>query len=327
MRKALVTGADGFIGSHLVNYLLEHGWQVRAFVLYNSFQSNGWLDSFPKEERKKIEIFQGDIRDRSRVIEAMTGVDVVFNLAALIAIPYSYVASQSYVDVNVTGTLNVLEAAKMLGTSRVILLSTSEVYGTAQYIPIDEKHPIQAQSPYSATKIAGESLGMAYLQSFDVPVTVVRPFNTFGPRQSIRAVIPTIIIQLLRGKEKLLLGDSRPTRDFLFVKDHVSALERISQHPATIGKTLNIATGSEISIGELAQTLIDKINPLTEIVMDPKRFRPNNSEVKRLLGDAKLLRELTDWEPTFGLEKGLNECINWYKKEENLKLFPEDYSL
>ena len=284
---ALVTGAEGFNGSHLVKHLVQQGWQVRAFVLYNSFQSLGWLDSLPTKILPNIEVFFGDVRDAFRVQEATEGVDVVFHLAALIAIPYSYHAVQSYVGVNINGTLNLLEALKKQKQTRLLCISTSEVYGTATYVPIDEAHPLQPQSPYSASKIGAESLALSYFHSFDLDVTVLRPFNTYGPHQSIRAVIPSIILQLLRNEPELQLGDPTPTRDFLFVNDHVAALEKVALQPASKGQVLNIATNQEISIGDLAELLIKKIRTLTKLVLDNKRLRPEGSEVKRLCGDAR----------------------------------------
>ncbi|MBU3106210.1 SDR family NAD(P)-dependent oxidoreductase, partial [Clostridium gasigenes] len=253
MKKVLVTGADGFIGSHLVEALLEQGYEVKAFVYYNSFNSWGWLDTLPKEKLKQIEVFSGDIRDPNGVKEAMKGIDIVFHLAALIAIPFSYHSPDSYVDTNIKGTLNVLQAARDLGTERILVTSTSEVYGTAQYVPIDELHPYQGQSPYSATKIGADRLAESFYRSFNMPITIVRPFNTFGPRQSARAVIPTIITQLLSGETEIKLGSLTPTRDFNFVKDTVQGFIEIAKCDNTIGEEINIATQDEISIGRLAE--------------------------------------------------------------------------
>jgi dTDP-glucose 4,6-dehydratase len=317
-KKVLVTGADGFIGSHLVEFLAGKGYDVRAFVLYNSFNSNGWLDTFPKELFDKIELFAGDIRDPNGVRLAMEGIDTVYHLAALIAIPYSYHSPDSYVDVNIKGTLNVLQAAKLLDTKRVIITSTSEVYGTAQYVPIDEKHPFQGQSPYSATKIGADRLAESFYRSFGMPVTIVRPFNTYGPRQSARAVIPTIITQLLGGSTEIKLGDVSPTRDLLFVKDTVRGFEAIARSEKTIGEEINIASATEISVGALAQKLIDTINPEATIIKDDERVRPEKSEVQRLFGSNEKIRSLTGWMPEYDLDKGLKETISWFSEKENL---------
>lgn len=313
MKKVLVTGADGFIGSHLVEELLNEGHNVRAFVYYNSFNSWGWLDTLPKEKLDKIEIFSGDIRDPNGVREAMKGVDEVYHLAALIAIPFSYHSPDSYVDTNIKGTLNVLQAARDLNTKRVLITSTSEVYGTAKYVPIDEEHPYQGQSPYSATKIGADRIAESFYRSFDMPITIVRPFNTYGPRQSARAVIPTIITQLLSGAKEIKLGSLSPTRDFNYVKDTVRGFIEIAKSDKTIGQEINIATQQEISIGELAEELIKQINPNAKIVCDEIRLRPENSEVNRLLGSNKKIKELTNWEPKYSLEEGLRETIKFLK--------------
>lgn len=321
MKKALVTGADGFIGSHLVEHLIDCGYSVRAFVLYNSFNSFGWLDSFPEKVLSNIEVFSGDIRDPNGVRLAMEGVDVVFHLAALIAIPYSYQSPDNYVDVNIKGTLNILQAAKLLKTQRLIVTSTSEVYGTAQYVPIDEKHPFQGQSPYSATKIGADRIAESFYRSFEMPITIVRPFNTFGPRQSARAVIPTIITQLLNKEPYLKLGDVTPTRDMLYVKDTVAGFELISRNDNTIGEEINIATQSEISIGDLAQKLINRIHPGSKIVSEEQRIRPEKSEVKRLFGSNQKLKQLTGWEQKYSLDQGLEETIGWFSIPENLRRY------
>jgi NAD dependent epimerase/dehydratase len=313
LKKVLVTGADGFIGSHLVEALLEEGHNVRAFVYYNSFNSWGWLDTLEKEKLSKIDVFTGDIRDPNGVKEAMKGIDEVYHLAALIAIPFSYHSPDSYVDTNIKGTLNVLQAARDLGTKRILVTSTSEVYGTAQYVPIDEKHPFQGQSPYSATKIGADRIAESFYRSFNMPITIVRPFNTYGPRQSARAVIPTIISQLLAGKEEIKLGTLTPTRDFNYVKDTVRGFIEIAKSDETIGKEINIATQKEISIGELAQELIDQINPKAKIVCDEQRMRPEKSEVNRLLGSNEKIKKLTNWEPRYSLKEGLAETIEWVK--------------
>ena len=311
MKKILVTGADGFIGSHLTESLLEKGYEVKAFTLYNSFNTWGWLDSLPKGKLGQIEIYCGDVRDPNGVREAMRGVDIVFHLAALIAIPFSYHSPDSYVDTNIKGTLNVLQAARELATERVLVTSTSEVYGTAQYVPIDEKHPFQGQSPYSATKIGADRLAESFYRSFRLPVSIVRPFNTYGPRQSARAVIPTVITQLLAGREEIKLGALTPTRDFNYVKDTTAGFIAIAESDQTIGEEINIATQKEISIGELAGEIINQINPKARIVCDEERIRPEKSEVNRLLGSNEKIKKLTDWKPQYTFEQGIAETIEW----------------
>ena len=318
MNKILVTGADGFIGSHLTEELVKQGYEVRAFVFYNSFNSWGWIDSFPEEIKNKIEIFAGDIRDPNGVRIAMESCDTVFHLAALIGIPFSYHSPDSYVDTNIKGTLNVLQAARLLKTERILVTSTSEVYGTAQYVPIDEKHPFQGQSPYSATKIGADRIAESFFRSFELPVTIVRPFNTYGPRQSARAVIPAIISQLLNGIEEIILGDLTPIRDFVFVKDTVNGFIEIAKSQKTIGEEINIATQSEISIGDLAQTIINIINPQAKIICDKHRIRPEKSEVKRLCGSNEKLKKLTNWQQMYSLKDGLKETIDWFNNKENL---------
>lgn len=312
--KLLVTGADGFIGSHLVEELVKKGYEVRAFVYYNSFNDWGWIDALPNEVMEHIEVFQGDIRDYHAVKKAMEHVEAVFHLAALIAIPFSYCAPDAYVDTNVKGALNVLQAAKETGVGRVLVTSTSEVYGTAQYVPIDEKNPLQAQSPYSATKIAADRLAESFYRSFQLPVTIVRPFNTYGPRQSARAVIPTIITQLLAGKKEIKLGALTPTRDFNYVKDTVNGFISVYESGETIGEEINIATQKEISIGELAQELIRQMNPNAKIVCEEQRLRPEKSEVNRLLGKNAKITELTGWRPRYSLEEGLKHTIAFFEK-------------
>ncbi len=319
--KVLITGADGFIGSHLTEYLVAQGYKVRAFVFYNSFNSFGWLDSLPTSILQEIEVFSGDIRDPNGVRLAMREIDIVFHLAALIAIPYSYHSPDSYVDTNIKGTLNVLQAARQLNTKKVLITSTSEVYGTAQYIPIDEKHPLQGQSPYSATKIAADKLAESFYRSFNLPVCIVRPFNTYGPRQSARAVIPTIITQLLSGEAKIKLGDTSPTRDLLFVKDTIRGFEAIAQSEKTIGEEINLSTQTEIAIGDLTHLLIQMINPKASIIQEQERFRPPKSEVQRLLGANTKVKALTNWQPSYTLEQGLEETIDWFKEEDNLKKY------
>lgn len=320
--KILVTGADGFIGSHLIEELVIYGYQVRAFVHYNSFNSWGWLETLPQNIMRNVEIVQGDIRDSNGVEQAMKNVDAVFHLAALIAIPFSYHSPDTYVDTNIKGTLNVLQAARKLETKRVLVTSTSEVYGTAQYIPIDEKHPFCAQSPYSATKIAADRLAESFYRSFGLPVTIVRPFNTYGPRQSARAVIPTIIIQILSGKKKIKLGALTPTRDFNYVKDTVNGFISIYESDKTVGEEINIATQKEISIGQLAQELIEQINPEVEIICDEERLRPEKSEVNRLLGCNEKIMRLTSWNPRYTLEEGLRDTIEFLR--ENLSRYKSD---
>lgn len=322
MKKVLVTGADGFIGSHLTESLLEKGYEVKAFAFYNSFNTWGWLDSFPKDKQKEIEVFTGDIRDPNGVREAMKGVDAVFHLAALIAIPFSYHSPDSYVDTNIKGTLNVLQAARDLGMGRVLVTSTSEVYGTAQYVPIDEKHPYQGQSPYSATKIGADRLAESFYRSFQMPISIVRPFNTFGPRQSARAVIPTIISQLLAGKEEIQLGSLTPTRDFNYVKDTAAGFIAIAESDKTIGEEINIATQQEISIGDLAKEIISQINPKAKIACDEQRLRPEKSEVNRLLGSNQKIKELTDWKQQYTFAQGIAETIAWMR--ENLNAYKTD---
>lgn len=313
MSKILVTGSEGFIGSHLVEELVKQGYEVKAFVLYNSFNTWGWLDTLPQETMEHVEVFTGDVRDPNGVHEAMKGCSAVFHLAALIAIPFSYHSPDAYVDTNIKGTLNILQGARKLDLDRVLVTSTSEVYGTAQYVPIDEKHPYQGQSPYSATKIGADRLAESFYRSFDLPVTIVRPFNTYGPRQSARAVIPTIITQLLAGKTEIKLGALSPTRDFNYVKDTANGFIKMYESDKTIGEEINIATQQEISIGELAEELIRQINPAAQIICDEERLRPSKSEVNRLLGSNKKILRLTDWQPQYTFEQGLAETIAFLK--------------
>ncbi len=323
-KKILVTGADGFIGSHLTEMLVDRGFDVKAFCYYNSFNSWGWLDTLPKEKLKKIEIFTGDVRDPNGVRTAIKGCDVVFHLAALIAIPYSYHSPDSYVDTNIKGTLNVLQACRDLGVEKLLVTSTSEVYGTAQYVPIDEKHPKQGQSPYSASKIGADFMADSFYRSFDLPVTIVRPFNTYGPRQSARAVLPTIITQLLGGKTEIKLGALHPTRDLLFVKDTAAGFIAIAESDKTIGEEINIASNSEISVGEVAKSIIELINPKATIVNESERMRPDKSEVFRLFGSNKKIVELTNWKPQYNLQQGLATTIDWFKVKENLAGYKTD---
>ncbi|WP_085992723.1 NAD-dependent 4,6-dehydratase LegB [Oceanobacillus senegalensis] len=322
MSNVLITGADGFIGSHLTEELVREGHNVKAFVFYNSFNSWGWLDTLPADIKSEIDVFTGDIRDPNGVRKAMNDVDEVYHLAALIAIPFSYHSPDSYVDTNIKGTLNILQASRNLNTNRVLITSTSEVYGTAQYVPIDESHPYQGQSPYSATKIGADRIAESFYKSFNVPLTIVRPFNTYGPRQSARAVIPTIITQLLAGKKELKLGSLTPTRDFNYVKDTVRGFIEIAKENKTIGEEINIATQQEISIGKLAKELIKQINPNATIITEEERIRPKNSEVNRLLGSNEKIRKLTGWKPKYTLEMGLKETIEWL--ENNLDQYKTD---
>ncbi|OGV39408.1 MAG: NAD-dependent dehydratase [Lentisphaerae bacterium GWF2_45_14] len=323
-KKVMVTGADGFIGSHLTEMLLKKAASVRAFCCYNSFNSWGWLDSLPKGELANIDVVTGDIRDPNGVRKSMEGIDLVFHLAALIAIPFSYHSPDSYIDTNVKGTLNVLQAARGLGTEKLLVTSTSEVYGTAQYVPIDEKHPLQGQSPYSASKIGADKIAESFYRSFDLPVTIVRPFNTYGPRQSARAVIPTVIIQLLNGKNQIELGDTSPTRDLNYCRDTAAAFIAIAESDKTAGEEINIATQQEISVGDIAQEIIDQIKPDARIVTDPLRVRPDKSEVRRLLGSNEKIRSLTSWRPSYSLKEGLRETIEWFRKPENLHRYKSD---
>ncbi len=324
MERVLVTGADGFIGSHLVESLIESGYKVKAFVYYNSFNSWGWIDSFKEELKKEIEIFSGDIRDPNGVHESMKNVDAVFHLAALIGIPFSYHSPDSYVDTNIKGTLNVLQAARSLKTKRVLVTSTSEVYGTAQFVPITESHPYQGQSPYSATKIGADRIAESYFRSFELPVTIVRPFNTFGPRQSARAVIPSIITQLLSGKKKMKLGDLTPTRDLVYVKDTVNGFIEIFKSDKTIGEEINIATQSEITIGNLVKLILKIMNKECEIETEEIRIRPEKSEVKRLFGSNEKIKKLTNWKQKFDFETGLRNTIEWFSDPGNLAKYKSD---
>jgi NAD dependent epimerase/dehydratase len=324
--KCLVTGADGFIGSHLTELLLEKGYEVRALSFYNSFNYWGWLEDVPANPN--LEVVTGDIRDPHFVKNIMQGVDVVFHLAALIAIPYSYHAPDSYVDTNIKGTLNVCQAAKELGRIRVLNTSTSEVYGTAQYVPIDEKHPKQPQSPYSATKIGADAIAMSFYNAFNLPITTVRPFNTYGPRQSARAIIPTIITQIAAGMKQLSLGDLQPTRDLNYVKDTCRGFLAIAECDETIGKEINISTNSEISMAEILNLIKKILRSDVKFITDNDRIRPQNSEVFRLWGDNTLITSLTDWRPIYNIEQGLRETCDWLIKPENLaKYKPDIYNI
>lgn len=321
-KKVLVTGADGFIGSHLAEALVLKGYDVRALVIYNSLNSWGWLDH--SEYAKKMEIISGDIRDPFLCNKITQGVDIVFNLAALIAIPYSYVAPQSYVETNVTGTLNMCQAALTNKVSKLIQTSTSEVYGTAQYVPIDEKHPLQAQSPYSASKIGSDAMAMSYFNSFSLPVCIARPFNTYGPRQSARAVIPTIISQLANGYTEINLGDVTPTRDFNYVKDTCQGLIALAESDQTSGKTINIGSNTEYSIEQTFHLIQKIMKTNAKLKIDEKRIRPANSEVFRLVCDNTQIKALTKFNPQYSLEQGLVETVNWFTNSENLKKYKAD---
>lgn len=316
-KKIMVTGADGFIGSHLVESLLGEGCVVKAFVYYNSFNSWGWLDTLPKNNINKIEIFTGDVRDPNGVRIAIKGMDVVFHLAALIAIPYSYHSPDSYVDTNIKGTLNILQACRDCNVERVLVTSTSEVYGTAKYVPIDEKHPMQGQSPYSATKIGADRLAESFYKSFNLPVTIVRPFNTYGPRQSARAIIPTIITQLLSGSKEIKLGSLAPTRDFTYVKDTCRGFVKIAKSDVTVGQEINVASQEEVSVGDLAKNIIEIVGTDAKIITDSQRLRPDKSEVERLLGDNKKIKELCGWKSQVSLRDGLKNTIDWFKNNSN----------
>jgi NAD dependent epimerase/dehydratase len=318
----LVTGADGFIGSHLTEMLLAQGRRVRALSLYNSFGSWGWLDDLP--QNRNLEIVSGDVRDPSFCRTLTRDVDTVFHLAALVAIPFSYVAPDSYVDTNIKGTLNICQAAKENGCKRVIHTSTSEVYGTAQYVPIDEKHPLQPQSPYSASKIGADQIAMSFHLAFELPVTVARPFNTYGPRQSARAVIPTIISQIAAGKKEITLGDVTPTRDFNYVADTCRGFIALADSDQTIGETINICSNYEISVGDTLELIREIMGSDVKFVRDPERIRPANSEVFRLWGDNTKIRELTGFSPQFPIRDGLSATIKWFTAPENLKKYKVD---
>lgn len=326
--KILVTGADGFIGSHLTESLVRIGYNVRAFVYYNSFGSWGWLDESPLEIKKELDIFAGDIRDPHGVKTAMEGCDAVLNLAALIAIPYSYHSPDMYIDTNVKGALNVVQAARELGVKKVVQTSTSEVYGTAQFVPITEEHPLQGQSPYSASKIGADQIAMSFYRSFGVPVTILRPFNTYGPRQSARAVIPTIITQIANGIRRIKLGALLPTRDFNYIADTVRGFIAALESDAAVGEVVNIGSNFEISIGDTARLIAEVMDEEIEIETDEKRLRPEKSEVNRLWADNSKAKRLLRWEPQYGgcegFKRGLCETVDWFTKPENLKRYKAD---
>ena len=313
--KVLVTGADGFIGSHLTEALLAEGYKVRALSQYNSFNDWGWLEGINNPD---LEIVTGDVRDPNFCRHITEGCSTVYHLAALIAIPYSYVAPDSYVDTNIKGTLNMCQAARDCGVNRLVVTSTSEVYGTARYVPIDEKHPRQPQSPYSATKIGADAIAMSFYNAFGLPVVIARPFNTYGPRQSARAIIPTIITQIANGAREIKVGDLTPTRDFNFVKDTAAGFIALGRAEGIEGKEINIATGIEVSMRQTLETIADIMGEKVDYVVDPARLRPSGSEVFRLCGDNTLITSLTDWRPRYDLEAGLRETVEWFTKPENL---------
>lgn len=326
--KILVTGADGFIGSHLTEALIRNGYNVRPFVFYNSFNSWGWLDSSPLEVKKELDVFAGDIRDPHGVRTAMLGCDAVLHLAALIAIPYSYHSPDTYVDTNIKGTLNVVQAARELGVAKVIQTSTSEVYGTARFVPITEDHPLQGQSPYSATKIGADHIAMSFYHAFDTPVTIVRPFNTYGPRQSARAVIPTIITQIANGYRQLKLGALSPTRDFNFVTDTVRGFIASLEAENVVGEIINIGSNYEISIGDLVKAIGEVMSADIEITSDEERLRPEKSEVERLWAENAKAATMLGWQPEYGgiegLKRGLTETATWFTDKENLRRYKAD---
>lgn len=321
MRQALVTGADGFIGSHLVEHLLARGYKVRALSQYNSFNNWGWLEQV---KHGNLEVVCGDVRDAAFCREIAQGVDVIFHLAALIAIPYSYVAPESYIDTNVKGTLNICQAARACGVQRLVVTSTSEVYGTALTVPISESHPKQPQSPYSATKIGADALALSFHNAFELPVVVARPFNTYGPRQSARAIIPTIISQIASGKRTIKVGDLRPTRDFNFVADTCRGFIALAEAPGIEGREINIASGTEISMGDTLSLIAELMGADVTYQTDPARLRPEGSEVIRLVGDNSVITSLTEWKPQVGIRDGLAETIKWFLNPENLKLYKPD---
>jgi len=319
MLKVLVTGADGFIGSHLTEMLVEKGYQVKALSHYNSFNNWGWLEDIDCKD--KVEVFTGDIRDPNYCKIITRDIDIIFHLAALIAIPYSYIAPDSYVDTNIKGTLNICQAAKENGGIRVIHTSTSEVYGTAQYVPIDEKHPLQPQSPYSATKIAADAMAMSFYNAFELPVTIARPFNTYGPRQSARAVIPTIITQIANGERKIKLGDITPTRDFNYVEDTCRGIIALAEEDKTIGEAFNIGSNFEISIADMLNIIKELMESDVKFITDKQRIRPEKSEVFRLWCDNSKIQELTGFKPQFDIQHGLQKTIEWITEKDNIKKY------
>jgi len=326
--KILITGADGFIGSHLTEALVRAGYEVKAFVLYNSFNSWGWLDKVSPQLKNKFEVFSGDIRDTNGVREAVKGCDAIIHLAALIAIPYSYYSPETYIDTNVKGTLNILQAAKEFNVDRVIHTSTSEVYGTAKFVPITEDHPLQGQSPYSASKIAADQLAFSFFSSFQVPVVIIRPFNTYGPRQSARAVIPTIITQIAYGKKEIKLGSISPTRDFNYIKDTVDGFMAALNSKKGLGEVINLGSNYEVSIGDVAEIIAEVMNTKIKIINDEQRERPKDSEVERLWADNTKAKDLFGWEPKIsnreGFAKGLEETSKWFLDLKNLNMYKSD---
>lgn len=322
MKKILITGADGFIGSHLTEMLVAKGYNVKALSQYNSFNNWGWLEII--NYKNNIEIVSGDIRDPNFCKSITKDVDMIFHLAALIAIPFSYVAPDSYVETNIKGTLNICQAAKENGVSRIIHTSTSEVYGTAKYVPIDEQHPLQPQSPYSATKIAADAMAMSFYNSFDLPITIARPFNTYGPRQSARAIIPTIITQIATGKKEIKLGDTSPTRDFNYVEDCCRAFIMLAESEKTIGETVNIGSNSEISISDTLKLIKEIMSSDVSFVNDKQRNRPKKSEVFRLWCDNKKINELVGYKPQINIQDGLKKTIDWITKQENLNMYKSE---
>lgn len=322
VRQVLVTGADGFIGSHLTEALLARGYRVRALAQYNSFNNWGWLEEIAP--REGLEVVCGDVRDPDFCRELCRGMDTVYHLAALIAIPFSYQAPDSYVDTNIKGTLNMLQGARDAAVRRIVVTSTSEVYGTAREVPIHETHPRQPQSPYSATKIAADAMAKSFYNAFDLPVVIARPFNTYGPRQSARAFIPTVITQIAAGKRRIMLGDLRPTRDFNYVTDTARGFITLAETPGIEGREINIATGTEISMGETAATIAREMGVEIEIVTDPQRLRPAKSEVERLCGDNRLISELTDWHPEVSFDEGIRRTIGWFTTGDRLKGYKTD---
>jgi NAD dependent epimerase/dehydratase len=326
--KILITGADGFIGSHLTETLVRQGYDVRAFVLYNSFNSCGWLDNCSEDVKAKFEVFAGDIRDPNGVRAAMKGCDVVLHLAALIAIPYSYHSPDTYVDTNIKGTLNILQAVRDLGVSKLVHTSTSEVYGTAKFVPMTEEHPLQGQSPYSASKIGADQIAMSFYTSFDTPVATLRPFNTYGPRQSARAVIPTIITQIANGKRQIKLGAVHPTRDFNYVSDTVAGFIAAMNSDRAVGEVINIGSNFEISIGDVAKTIAEVMGEKIEIITDEQRLRPEKSEVERLWASNEKARKLLNWQPQYGgldgFSRGVVETVEWFGDPKNLSAYKTD---
>ena len=327
-KKILITGADGFIGSHLAEELVRRGHDVRAFVLYNSFNSWGWLDHSSDDIKKSLDVFSGDIRDPHGVRTAIKGCDIVLHLAALIAIPYSYHSPDTYVDTNVKGTLNIVQAAREFGVEKVVHTSTSEVYGTARFVPITEEHPLQGQSPYSASKIGADQIAMSFYSSFNTPVSIIRPFNTYGPRQSARAVIPTIITQIASGTRSIKLGSLHPTRDFNYVADTVAGFIAVAESDRSIGEVINIGSNYEVSIGDTVAMIADVMGEEFEIETDDVRVRPNKSEVERLWADNSKVKNLTSWQPAYGgiqgFRRGIEETVSWFSDPKNLQLYKAD---